>query len=125
MALCAALDGHPALAAVRYPTYKNHPQYDLAVAQSEAAGTVITIDLKGGKEAAFKFLNALNVFTLSNNFADAKSIATHPCTTTHKNVPVEQRPELGLTDGLVRLSMGLEDPDDIIADIDQALLAAK
>lgn len=63
----------------------------------------------------------LEVFTISNNFADAKSIATHPCTTTHKNVPVEKRPDLGLTDGLVRLSIGLEDPDDIIADVLSAL----
>lgn len=123
MKLCEALDGHPALNSVRYPSYKSHPQYELAKTQSEAAGTVITVDLKGGKEAAFKFLNALEVFTLSNNFADAKSIATHPCTTTHKNVPVEKRPELGLTDGLVRLSMGLEDGEDIIADILNALEA--
>ncbi|MCA0045207.1 O-succinylhomoserine sulfhydrylase [Celeribacter litoreus] len=121
MALCEALDGHPALASVRYPSYKSHPQHELALSQSEAAGTVITIDLKDGKDAAFKFLNALEVFRISNNFADAKSIATHPCTTTHKNVPVEKRPEVGLTDGLVRLSMGLEDPADIIADIKQAL----
>lgn len=121
MAVCAAVDGHPALKSVRYPTYKSHPQYGLATAQSEAGGTVITLDLKDGKEAAFRFLNALEVFTLSNNFADAKSIATHPCTTTHKNVPVEKRPELGLTDGLVRLSMGLEDTGDIVADIVAAL----
>ncbi len=120
-ALCDALDGHPALASVRYPAHKAHPQYELAVSQSEAAGTVITIDLKGGKEAAFKFLNALEVFTISNNFADAKSIATHPCTTTHKNVPAEKRAEVGLTEGLVRLSMGLEAPEDIIADVLQAL----
>ncbi|AJE48200.1 O-succinylhomoserine sulfhydrylase [Celeribacter indicus] len=121
LALCEAVDGHPALASVRYPTYRSHPQHDLAVSQAEAAGTVITVDLRGGKEAAFRFLNALEVFTISNNFADAKSIATHPCTTTHKNVPVEKRPELGLTDGLVRLSMGLEDPEDIITDVRAAL----
>lgn len=119
--LAEALDGHEKLACVRYPSHKSHPQYELATRQSEAAGTVLTIDLAGGKEAAFTFLNALEVFTISNNFADAKSIATHPCTTTHKNVPVEKRPELGLTDGLVRLSIGLEDPDDIIADVLSAL----
>lgn len=119
--LCAAVDGHAAINWVRYPSYKTHPQHALAVSQSDAAGTVITLDLKGGKEAAFKFLNALEIITLSNNFADAKSIATHPCTTTHKNVPVEKRPELGLSDGLVRVSMGLESPDDIIGDVLQAL----
>lgn len=119
--LCAAVDGHAAINWVRYPSYKTHPQHALAVSQSDAAGTVITLDLKGGKEAAFKFLNALEIITLSNNFADAKSIATHPCTTTHKNVPVEKRPELGLSDGLVRVSMGLENPDDIIGDVLQAL----
>ncbi|WP_417241502.1 O-succinylhomoserine sulfhydrylase [Celeribacter sp.] len=121
MAVCDAVEHHPALNFVRYPSHKAHPQYDLAISLCEAAGTVITIDLKGGKDAAFKFLNALEVFTISNNFADAKSIATHPCTTTHKNVPVERRPEVGLTDGLVRLSMGLEDPQDIIADLLAAL----
>ncbi|GAA3870559.1 O-succinylhomoserine sulfhydrylase [Celeribacter arenosi] len=121
LTLCDALEGHRALNFVRYPTHKAHPQYDLAISQAEAGGTVITIDLKGGKDAAFKFLNALDVFTISNNFADAKSIATHPCTTTHKNVPVEKRAEVGLTDGLVRLSMGLEDPEDILADVLGAL----
>jgi len=121
LAVADALDGHPALNAVRYPTHKAHPQYDLAKSQAEAGGTVLTIDVKGGKEACFKFLNALEIFTISNNFADAKSIVTHPATTTHQRLPQEQKDTLGITPGMVRVSLGLEDPDDLIADLRAAL----
>ncbi|WP_136442662.1 aminotransferase class I/II-fold pyridoxal phosphate-dependent enzyme [Pacificoceanicola onchidii] len=121
--LAEALDGHPKLNAVRYPTHKAHPQHALASAQSEAAGTVLTFDVKGGKDACFRFLNALNIILISNNFADAKSIATHPATTTHQRLPDEQKGMLGITPGLVRLSVGLEETDDIIGDILQALEA--
>ena len=119
--ICEAIADHPSLNYLRYPTHHSHPQFELASSQSPAAGTVFTLDFKGGKEAAFTFLNALNLVTLSNNFADAKSIATHPCTTTHKAVPVDQRETLGLSEGLVRVSIGLEDPSDLSADIIQAL----
>nr|WP_319250336.1 O-succinylhomoserine sulfhydrylase [uncultured Celeribacter sp.] len=121
LAIADALDGHPALNAVRYPTHKAHPQHDLACRQAEAGGTVLTVDVKGGKEACFKFLNALEIFTISNNFADAKSIATHPATTTHQRLPQEQKDMLGITPGMVRVSVGLEDPEDLIADLTAAL----
>ncbi|MCX8228294.1 MAG: PLP-dependent transferase, partial [Sulfitobacter sp.] len=90
-------------------------------AQAPSGGTVFAIEVKGGKEACFKFLNALEIMTISNNFADAKSIATHPATTTHQRLPQEQKDVLGISDGLVRMSAGLEDVDDLLADIKQAL----
>ncbi|MFT6450730.1 MAG: O-succinylhomoserine sulfhydrylase [Halocynthiibacter sp.] len=121
MAIAEALDGHPALNAVRYPQLPSHPQHSVAMAQSPSGGTVLAFDVKGGKEACFKMLNALNVFTISNNFADAKSIVTHPATTTHQRLPDDQKAIVGITPGLVRLSAGLEDPSDLIADLLQAL----
>ena len=121
LAVTEALSGHPKLTAVRYPTHKDHPQHALALAQGEAGGTVMTLEVKGGKEACFRFLDALQIIIISNNFADAKSIATHPATTTHQRLPQEQKDTLGITDGLVRLSIGLEDVDDLIADLMQAL----
>jgi O-succinylhomoserine sulfhydrylase len=119
--LAEALDGHPMLSAVRYPTHPSHPQQALATAQTLSGGTVLAIEVKGGKEACFKFLNALEIITISNNFADAKSIATHPATTTHQRLPQDQKDALGISSGLVRMSAGLEDVDDLIADIKQAL----
>ncbi|MEC7964512.1 MAG: PLP-dependent transferase, partial [Pseudomonadota bacterium] len=116
-----ALSGHDKLNVVRYPTHKAHPQQQLALSQAPAGGTVLTIEVKGGKEACFRFLNALQVITISNNFADAKSIATHPATTTHQRLPQEQKDTLGISPGLVRLSIGLEDPSDLITDLLQAL----
>lgn len=124
LAITEALDGHPKLNAVRYPTHGAHPQHALARHQASAGGTVLALDVKGGKEACFRFLNALRIILISNNFADAKSIATHPATTTHQRLPQEQKDVLGITAGLVRLSAGLEDADDLIADLMQALDAA-
>ncbi|PYC49225.1 O-succinylhomoserine sulfhydrylase [Litorivita pollutaquae] len=121
LSVAKALSGHPKLSAVRYPTHEDHPQHALARAQAEAAGTVLTIEVKGGKDACFRFLDALEIIIISNNFADAKSIATHPATTTHQRLPQTQKDMLGITDGLVRLSVGLEDVDDLIADLMQAL----
>lgn len=121
IAITDALTGHPMLNAVRYPTHAAHPQCELAKSQADAGGTVLTIDVKGGKENCFKFLNALEIFIISNNFADAKSIATHPATTTHQRLPQDQKDTLGITDGLVRLSAGLEDEADLIADLKAAL----
>ena len=120
-AVAKALEGHPQLNRTLYPHLKSHPQYALAKSQMEAGGTVLAIDIKGGKDPAFKFLNALDIFIISNNFADAKSIVTHPATTTHQRLSEEQRDTLGITPGLVRVSIGLEDPDDLIADLKQAL----
>lgn len=120
-AMALALEGHPGIDRVLFPHLPSHPQHDLATQLMEGGGTVLSIDIKGGKEAAFKVLNALQIFTISNNFADAKSIVTHPATTTHQRLPDEQKALLGIGPGLVRVSCGLEDSDDLIADIMQAL----
>ena len=119
--IAEALDGHPKLNSVRYPQLPSHPQHDIAMAQGESGGTVLAFEVKGGKEACFKLLNALEIFTISNNFADSKSIVTHPATTTHQRLPQDQKDILGISDGAVRLSVGLEDADDLIADLMQAL----
>ena len=119
--ICAALNGHPKLSVLRYPTHVDHPQQALALAQADSGGTVLAFEIAGGREACFTFLNALEVFTISNNFADAKSIVTHPATTTHQRLPQDQKDTLGISMGLVRLSVGLEHPDDLIADLLAAL----
>ncbi|MDA3887285.1 MAG: O-succinylhomoserine sulfhydrylase [Allgaiera sp.] len=116
-----ALEGHAALSRVRYPGLASHPQHDLAMAQMGSGGTVVTFDIADGKEAAFRFMNALKIITISNNLGDARSIATHPATTTHHRLPAAQKAELGITPGLIRLSVGLEDTGDLIADLQQAL----
>lgn len=123
MQVAEALEGHEKLVAVRYPQLPSHPQHAVAMAQSASGGTVLAIEVKGGKAGAFRFLNALRIVIISNNFADAKSIVTHPATTTHQRLPQAQKDVLGITDGLIRLSIGLEDPADLIADLQQALAA--
>lgn len=120
-ALVEALDGHAKLARVIFPFAPDHPQLELAKSQMTAGGTVVSLDIKGGKAAAFRFLNALEIVTMSNNLGDAKSLATHPATTTHQRLTAEERHILGITDGLVRVSIGLEDGGDLIDDIVQAL----
>jgi O-succinylhomoserine sulfhydrylase len=122
--IAAALDGHPGVARVIYPHHPAHPQHALALRQMEAGGTMVTIEVAGGKDGAFRFLDALKVWTISNNLGDARSIATHPATTTHQRLPEAQKAMLGITPGLVRLSVGLEHADDLIADLTQALAAA-
>jgi O-succinylhomoserine sulfhydrylase len=92
--------------------------------QMGAGGTVVSFELKGGQAAAFRFLNALEIVKISNNLGDAKSIITHPATTTHQRLPPEQKALLGITPGLVRLSLGIEDAGDILADLTQALARA-
>ncbi|WP_071672414.1 O-succinylhomoserine sulfhydrylase [Nioella nitratireducens] len=120
-----ALQGLPGLSRVIHPFLTDHPQHDLARAQMDAGGTMIALDVAGGKEAAFKLLNALQIIVISNNLGDAKSIITHPATTTHQRLTPEQRAGLGISDGLLRLSIGLEDAGDLIADLTQALAAAQ
>ncbi|WP_198372905.1 O-succinylhomoserine sulfhydrylase [Roseomonas rosulenta] len=109
------------VARVLYPLRADHPQQKLAMAQMSAGGTVVTFDLKGGKDACFRFMDALELIDISNNLGDSKSLATHPATTTHMRVGAEERARLGITDGTVRLSVGLEDVADIIDDLSQAL----
>ncbi len=115
---------HPSVAKVLYPGRADHPQYALAKRQMANGGTMIAIDVKGGKEAAFRATNALEVVKISNNLGDTKSLVTHPATTTHQRLTEETRAELGITDGLLRLSVGLEDPEDLAEDLLEALDAA-
>lgn len=123
-AVAEALAGHPKLARVIYPGLKDHPQHAIAMEQMGAGGTVVTLELAGGQPAAFRFLNALRIVKISNNLGDAKSIVTHPATTTHQRLPAEQKALLGITPGLVRLSLGIEDAGDLVADVIGALDAA-
>lgn len=121
-ALAEALQGHPKLARVIYPGHASHAQHALVQAQMGGkGGTVLSLDVAGGQKAAFAFLNALSIPVISNNLGDAKSILTHPATTTHQRLPQDQKDSLGITDGLVRMSVGLEDEQDLIADVLNAL----
>jgi O-succinylhomoserine sulfhydrylase len=119
--IAEALKGHDKLSRCIYPGSQEHAQHDLAMRQLGSGGTMLSFVLKEGKEAAFRFLNALEIVIISNNLGDAKSIATHPATTTHQRLTPELRAELGIDDGLVRLSVGIEDPQDLVDDILQAL----
>jgi O-succinylhomoserine sulfhydrylase len=110
-------------ARVIFPGLPDHPQHAIAAQQMTGFGTVLALDV-GSKEAAFRVLNALQVAVISNNLGDARSIATHPATTTHQRLPDDQKAVLGITPGLIRLSVGLEDTDDLIADLKSALDAA-
>ncbi len=123
-AIAEALEGHPKLARVIYPGLASHRQRPLAEAQMTEGGTVLALDLAGGKEAAFRALNALELITISNNLGDAKSIVTHPATTTHQRLSEDARAALGIGDGLLRLSVGLEDAEDLTRDLLSALEAA-
>lgn len=122
-ALADLAAAHPKAHGVRFPGRSDHPQAAIAQKQMTGGGTVIAIDL-GSKEAAFRFLNALELIDISNNLGDAKSMATHPTTTTHRSMTEEQRAEIGLTPGWVRLSVGLEDEADLGADLSRAMDAA-
>jgi len=115
---------HPAVARVFYPGREDHPQYETARRQMGAGGSLVAFELKGGKPAAFRASNALEVIRISNNLGDAKSLVTHPATTTHQRLSAAAQAELGITGGLLRLSVGLEDADDLVADLDAALGAA-
>jgi len=106
---------------VLYPFRADHPQAELARRQMTGGGTLVTFVVDGGKEGAFRFANALRLIRISNNLGDSKSLLTHPATTTHQRFTPEARAEMGISDGLVRLSVGLEHPDDLIADLHQAL----
>ncbi|QGM44229.1 O-succinylhomoserine sulfhydrylase [Methylocystis heyeri] len=113
------------IARVLYPFRDDHPQAALARRQMTGGGTLVTFEVVGGKEAAFAFANALGVVKISNNLGDAKSLITHPATTTHQRLTPEARAALGISEGLLRLSVGLEDPDDLIDDMERGLSAAR
>ena len=118
------LASHKKIERVIYPGRADHPQADIIARQMTGGSTLICLDVKGGKRGAFDFSNALDIVKISNNLGDAKSLITHPATTTHKNLTDEARAQLGIGPGTLRLSVGLEDVDDLIADIDAALDAA-
>lgn len=123
--IAAALEGKPGISRVLYCGSASHPQAELARRQMSGGSQVVTFEVAGGKEAAFRFLNALRIIKISNNLGDAKSIVTHPATTTHQRLKPEARAELGISDGMIRLSVGLEAPADIIADLDRGLAAMR
>ena len=119
--IAKVLEGDARLERVIYPGLPSHPQHDICMKQLGAGGTVLAIDVRGGKDASYAMLNALEVFTISNNLGDAKSIVTPPAFTTHQRLPQEQKDALGITEGLVRISIGLEHAGDLIADLEKAL----
>jgi O-succinylhomoserine sulfhydrylase len=123
-AVAEHLSGRKGVNKVIYPGLKSHPQHNLAMSQMGDGGTIVSFEIAGGKQAAFQFLNALRLVDISNNLGDAKSLTTHPATTTHQRLSPEERLKMGITDGLVRLSVGLEDAEDINEDLDQALAVA-
>ena len=113
------------VARVFYPGRDDHPQRELAKRQMTGGGPMVAFEVKGGKREAFRFMNALQIFKITNNLGDAKSLVTHPSTTTHQRLTPEQRAELGIFDRSIRLSIGLEDVEDLKTDLDQALAAIK
>ncbi len=121
LALGEWLEDQPGVTWVRHPWMPSHPQHDLARAQMSGGGTVLTFEVQGGKPRAFALQNALRTIDISNNFADAKSLITHPSSTTHEKLGSAGRAAIGLTDGTLRLSVGLEDPEDLMADLASAL----
>ena len=121
--LAEFLEGHKNVSSVKYPFLKSHPQYEIAKKQMSLGGNIIAIEIKGGIEAGRKFLDAIKMCSLSANLGDTRSIVTHPASTTHSKLSEEERLEVGITPGLVRISVGLEHVDDIIQDINQALIS--
>ena len=119
--LAKSLQGHPKLSGVKYPFLPDHPQYEIAKKQMSNGGGLLTFELKGGVDSGRKFLNALQMISMTNNLGDSRSIASHPASTTHSKLTKEERLSVGITPGLIRVSAGLEHPDDILNDILQAL----
>ena len=115
------LNKHEAVTRVIYPGQPSHPNYELANRQMKGGGTIVCFEVRDGKSGAFRLSNALKVILLSNNFGDTKSILTHPLITTHQRLSAEVRAELGITDGMLRLSVGLEAINDLKADLSNAL----
>jgi O-succinylhomoserine sulfhydrylase len=123
LAIARHLEDNPAVERVLYPHLESHPQHALAATQMDLGGSVVSFDVPGGKEAAFRFLNALDLIDIANNLGDVKSLITHPATTTHQRLKPEERAEIGIGDGLLRLSLGMEDIADITEDLDRGFAA--
>jgi O-succinylhomoserine sulfhydrylase len=119
--LAKALQNHPKLSTVKYPFLESHPQYAIAKKQMANGGGILTFDIKGGIDSGRKFLNALKMLSVTNNLGDSRTIAAHPTSTTHSKLTEEERNAVGITPGLIRISVGLEHPEDILNDILQAL----
>ncbi len=119
--LARALEANPNVSRVVYPWLESHPQHELAKSQMYGGGTVVTFEVEGGKAAAFRLMNALQVIDISNNLGDAKSLITHPATTTHRRLSEEARLAVGITGGVLRVSVGLEDVRDLREDLERAL----
>lgn len=119
--IAEALEKHPKVASIKYPFLKSHKGYELAKKQMRGGGSMVAITFDATAQETFRFMNALQVIDISNNLGDSKSLATHPATTTHKRLAPEVRAKAGITDGTVRLSVGLEHPDDLIRDLLNAL----
>ncbi|OFE15528.1 O-succinylhomoserine sulfhydrylase [Humibacillus sp. DSM 29435] len=115
------LESHPLVKRVVHPFLESHPQHELAKRQMSGGGTVVTFELDGGKAEAFAMMNALEIIEISNNLGDSKSLVTHPATTTHRRLTPEARAAVGITDGVLRVSVGLEDVRDLVADLTRAL----
>ena len=121
MVVAKYLESHPAVEKVFYPGLESHPQYELAQRQMREPGGMVSFTFKSGKkEDAIKFLERLKVFTLAESLGGVESLANHPTLMTHASIPAEKRLELGITDDLVRLSVGIEDQEDLIADLEKA-----
>ncbi len=121
MDLANWLENHPAVAKVSYPFLPSHPQHELAKRQMRLGGGIVAFDIKGGQAAAMRFLNSIRLCSLSSNLGDTRTIVTHPASTTHSKLSPEERLKVGITDGLVRISVGLEHVSDVIGDLEQAL----
>lgn len=125
LALAKALEKNPGVNWVKYPFLESHPQYDIAKKQMRAGGGVLTFELKGGIDNGRKFLNNLKLLSMTNNLGDSRSIASHPASTTHSKLSAAEQKEVGITPGLIRISVGLEYIDDILADLEQAIKASQ
>lgn len=119
--IATGLQKHPKVSRVKYPFLENHPQYHIAKKQMSNGGGIVTFEVKGGVDSGRKFLNALQMLSVTNNLGDSRSIASHPASTTHSKLTEAERNEVGITPGLIRISVGLEHADDILEDILQAL----
>ncbi len=120
--IAAFLEGHPRVARVLYPGLESHPQHALARRQMRGGGTVLAFRTGGGRARAFSVLDRLRLIAISNNLGDAKSLATHPASTTHSRIPEAERAAMGIAEDLIRVSVGLEEAEDLIADLDRALV---
>jgi O-succinylhomoserine sulfhydrylase len=120
-AIAGFLAEQPGVTRVWYPTRADHPQRELAMRQMSAGGTVVTFEVAGGKEGAFRVMNAFQLIAVSNNLGDSKSLVTHPATTTHLRIGEAERAKLGISDGVIRLSIGLEDLRDLRDDLARGL----